>query len=208
MRGHELQQMFTSGIVCLLIGGALSKCSPSSQESNPSAAAGYSGTDAARAGSGNGGISYSVSPNTSTASRNGTLTVAGQTFSVAQAGATPTCTYSLSSSGANPGAAASSGTFTLNVASGCSWSVSSSAPGWLSFGPPSGSSTGVVIWTATANTSCSARSATLAIAGQSLNSSYRLGGRASCKWLSALTRRPVRKEIARQLDRNDFDPWS
>lgn len=37
-------------------------------------------------GSGNGTVSYSVAANTGTASRNGTLTIAGQTFTVTQAG--------------------------------------------------------------------------------------------------------------------------
>ncbi len=38
-------------------------------------------------GSGNGQVSYSVQPNTSPSSRSGTLTIAGQTFTVTQAGA-------------------------------------------------------------------------------------------------------------------------
>ncbi len=40
-------------------------------------------------GSGNGTVNYSVTANTSTSSRTGTLTIAGQTFTVTQAGATP-----------------------------------------------------------------------------------------------------------------------
>src|SRR6267142_1144540 len=40
----------------------------------------------ALSGTGNGTISYSVAPNTSSKARSGTLTIAGQTFTVNQAG--------------------------------------------------------------------------------------------------------------------------
>jgi len=46
-------------------------------------------------GSGNGGVDYSVDANTSSSSRMGTMTIAGQTFTVTQSGAIA-CTYSIS----------------------------------------------------------------------------------------------------------------
>src|ERR1700752_4004324 len=48
----------------------------------------------ATSGSGNGSVPYSVAANTSTAARTGTLTVAGQTYTISQAGVS--CSYSLS----------------------------------------------------------------------------------------------------------------
>ena len=45
---------------------------------------------------GNGTVSYSVSANTTTTSRTGTMTIAGQTFTVSQAAGTQVCTYSIS----------------------------------------------------------------------------------------------------------------
>jgi hypothetical protein len=45
-------------------------------------------------GSGTGTVAYTVAPNTSTTSRSGTMTIGTQTFTVAQAGATPV-TYSF-----------------------------------------------------------------------------------------------------------------
>ncbi len=50
-------------------------------------------------GSGNGTVNYSVASNTGTASRNGTLTIAGQTFTVTQAGTGGACTNAI----LNPG---------------------------------------------------------------------------------------------------------
>ncbi len=64
-------------------------------------------------GSGNGIVSYSVAANTGTTARTGTLTIAGQTFTVTQAGATvsvPVCTLS-----ANPGSITAGGSSTLTA---------------------------------------------------------------------------------------------
>jgi len=57
-------------------------------------------------GTGNGTVNYSVAANTSTSQRSGTMTIAGQTFTVTQSGAA--AAYSLSSSGASYGASAAS----------------------------------------------------------------------------------------------------
>jgi hypothetical protein len=53
-------------------------------------------------GSGNGAVNYSVSANTSTSSRNGTMTITGQTFMVTQAGVTQ-CTLIVNKSGTGSG---------------------------------------------------------------------------------------------------------
>jgi hypothetical protein len=68
---------------------------------------------AGSAGSGNGNVTYSVAANTSTTPRTGTLTIAGQTFTVTQAGATvtpPVCALS-----ASPASMAAGGTSTLTA---------------------------------------------------------------------------------------------
>ncbi|HMV84502.1 MAG TPA: IPT/TIG domain-containing protein, partial [Blastocatellia bacterium] len=67
---------------------------------------------AGASGNGNGTVSYAVAANTSTSPRTGTLTVAGQTFTVTQAGANPVPTLtSLNPSSVIVGGAA----FTLTV---------------------------------------------------------------------------------------------
>lgn len=65
-------------------------------------------------GSGNGQVSYSVSANADTNPRSGTLTIAGQTFTITQAGNTPNPVPVIS--GLNPSTvAAGSPTFTLTI---------------------------------------------------------------------------------------------
>lgn len=55
---------------------------------------GFLAVTSGSSGTGNGMVGYSVSSNSSTSSRSGTLTIAGQTFSVTQQGAaTTSCTY-------------------------------------------------------------------------------------------------------------------
>ena len=117
-------------------------------------------------GNGGGTVYYSVSANTSTGVRSGTLTIAGQIYTLTQAGA-PACAFSISPTSATPGAVASSGAVyaTMTSGSGCNWSVSSSAS-WLTFSPGSGTGSAYVYWYTTANTLTTARSATLTIAGQ------------------------------------------
>ena len=91
--------------------------------------------------------------------------------STSVSGRTPrrNCSYGLSLASAYPGAAASSGAFTVTTGSSCSWSPVSSAPSWLTCSPSSGTGSGTVAWYVTANTSTSSRSGTLTIGGQTFS---------------------------------------
>lgn len=118
-------------------------------------------------GTGSGSAGYTVQPNPGGA-RSGTLTVANNTFTVSQAAGS--CTYSLSASTANVSAAGGSGSFNLNVSSTtCPWTVSSSSPDWLAI-TSGGSGTGgtTIRYTASPNPFASSRTATIAVAGQSV----------------------------------------
>src|SRR5204862_61538 len=115
-------------------------------------------------GSGTGPLTWSVTANSSTSPRTGTLNIAGQMFTVNQAGAP--CTYAISPTGANPGAGAVSGTVTVTADATCSWTASSSSPAWLTCTPATGNGGGAVTWSVTANTDCSPRSSMLTIAGR------------------------------------------
>lgn len=101
------------------------------------------------------------------AARNGTLTIAGQTFTVSQAAATPTCSYTLQPTSASIGAgAASSIPVALTTQTGCAWSATSNVP-WLSFvGLAAGSGAANLVLAAEANTSTTGRTGTATIAGQ------------------------------------------
>jgi hypothetical protein len=80
-------------------------------------------------GSGNGSANYSVTANTSTSPRTGTITVAGQTFTVSQAAAVANYTISLVASPAGSGTVSGGGTF----ASGSSVTVVASPAAGYSF---------------------------------------------------------------------------
>ena len=111
---------------------------------------------------GPGTLNYSVAGNTGPA-RNGTITVGGVAFSVAQASG---CSYALSSSSTSFASNGGSGSVTLMTGAGCAWTASSSAS-WLTVSSAkSGSGSTTVSFTATANTSTSVRSTTnLSIGG-------------------------------------------
>jgi hypothetical protein len=116
-------------------------------------------------GTGNGSVSFSASANTTTSSRNGALTIAGQSFTVTQPG---NCSYSLSSS--SPTIAAKGGTGTANVTTGtgCTWTATSSAT-WLTVtSGASGTGNGTVTFSAQQNKNAATRTANLTVAGQTL----------------------------------------
>jgi uncharacterized protein (TIGR03437 family) len=114
-----------------------------------------------------GAVSYKVDPNNSTASRQGTMTIAGQTVTVSQA-AGVACSYSITPTSNTMQALGGSSSITVTVSGGtsCSWtaSVSSSASSWLHLGSTtSGTTSGSVSYTADANTTTASRIGTIAI---------------------------------------------
>jgi hypothetical protein len=112
-------------------------------------------------GSGNGTLQYSVA-STSSVARSGTLTIAGQTFTVNQAGG---CTFSIAPPSANVSAAGVKGSVTVTAGAGCAWTAASNAS-WLTVtSGASGSGNGTVQYNVDA-TSGPARSAVLTIGGQ------------------------------------------
>src|SRR5207247_9821692 len=78
-------------------------------------------------GSGNGTVYYSVTANTGTTSRSGTLTIAGQTFTVSQVAGASSCTYSISGSTASFGSAGGPASVSVTTGTGCAWKASSGA---------------------------------------------------------------------------------
>ena len=74
-------------------------------------------------GSGNGTVTLSVAANTGTSPRDGTVTIAGQTFTVTQAGAA--CTYAIAPTGASATSSGGPGSVSVSAASGCVWTASS-----------------------------------------------------------------------------------
>jgi len=134
-------------------------CSWSATSGNPSWLATSS------AGSGNGTVNYSVAANTG-AARTGTLTIAGVTFTVSQAGgATSGCSYDVNPTSVHATATGLSSTLLVSTNSGCTWTASApSGVTWITLNPVSGSGAGAVGYSIAANTGAT-RSTTLTVAG-------------------------------------------
>jgi hypothetical protein len=115
-------------------------------------------------GTGNGTVGYSVAANDTTSQRTGTMTVAGQTFTVTQAASA--CSYTLNPIGVTPSAAGGPGSFTVTTLVGCPWTATPSDPFITINSGASGSGSGTVNYTVAANTATSGRTATVAVADQ------------------------------------------
>jgi fibronectin type 3 domain-containing protein len=114
-------------------------------------------------GIGNGTVSYTVTANPSKDPRTGTLTIAGQTVTVAQAGAP--CSYSLNSAGQSLGAWGGTGNVGVTAIGGCTWSDESNVP-WITItSGGSGVGNGTVNYSVEANSGASSRSGTMSIGG-------------------------------------------
>ena len=114
-------------------------------------------------GTGNGTVQMTVAVNDG-APRSGTVTVAGQTFTVTQEGG---CTFGASPE--NPSAPASGGSIRVQVtaSAGCTWTAASNTP-WIAVPPNAGATgSGQVDLTVTAN-SGPARTGTATVAGRTI----------------------------------------
>ena len=116
-------------------------------------------------GSGSGSVSYSVAANTGVPARNGTLTIAGQVFTVNQASGV--CTYSLNPTSQSFGSGGGSGSVAVTVTgSNCSpWAAVSNVD-WITVPGVSVPGSGTVSYNVAPNTGATSRNGTLNIAGQ------------------------------------------
>ena len=111
---------------------------------------------------GSGTVVYTVSSNASASTRTGTLTVAGQTFTVNQAAA---CVYTVTPQTATLAAASGTGALSVSAGTGCTWTAISNA-GFIGIvSGSSGSGSGSVNYSVTAN-GTSFRSGTVTVANQ------------------------------------------
>src|SRR6266568_4864874 len=114
-------------------------------------------------GSGNGTVNYSVAANTSSSSLTGTMTIAGQTFTVTQAGASA-CAYSCSPLNASYASSTASGSVNVTAGAGCAWSATAN-DAWITITSAASSGSGAVGYSVAANTSTTSRTGTMTIAG-------------------------------------------
>lgn len=119
------------------------------------------GISSGSSGSGSGTVQLVIAANAD-AERRGTVTIAGQTFTVVQASG---CTFSISPAAQGVPSGGGSGSFSVNASGACAWTATANAP-WISVtSGGSGTGPGTVQFTAPANTG-GARSGTITAAGQ------------------------------------------
>jgi hypothetical protein len=112
-------------------------------------------------GSGNGNVQLAVAAS-SEGERSGTVTIAGQTFTVVQASG---CSFSIAPTGQTVPAAGGQGSFALTTGAGCAWTAAATVP-WVSVtSPANGAGSTTVQFTAAPNTGA-ARSGAITVGGQ------------------------------------------
>ncbi len=114
----------------------------------------------ATSGSGNDIVGYAVRENSATASRTGTISLAGQTFTVTQAG---TCTFSISPTRKSFNANGGTGTVNVSVSGACNWTAVSNVQWIIINSGSSGTGGGAVTYTVASTTGT--RTGTMTIAG-------------------------------------------
>lgn len=157
-------------------------------------------------GSGSGTVTFSIAPNTGGA-REGTLTVAGRTVTISQAGVA--CSYSLSPTSFAAGAAGGPSSVAVNAPAGCTWTAASN-DGWLTItGGASGSGAGTVSFAVAANTGA-ARTGTLTVAGHSFVVTQ-AAGTAACDYVLAPPSQPVQAgggDVSTRVVTGSTCPWT
>jgi hypothetical protein len=120
----------------------------------------------ATSGFGTGTLAFTVAPNTTTAQRIGTITLAGQTVSVTQAAATGSCTFTLAPTAQSVPVAGVNSSFAISAAAGCAWTATTSAA-WITLtGTATGSGNGTVTFTVAANPLTTSRTGLISAGGQ------------------------------------------
>ncbi len=144
-------------------GGTLSVAvtAPSGCSWTASSNAGWISVSSGGSGSSNGTVQLVVAANPD-AERQGTVTIAGQTYTVVQASS---CAFSLTPTARNVPAAGGSASFAVNTSQSCAWTSVANDP-WISVtAGATGSGSGTVQFTASAN-SGAARTGTITTGGQ------------------------------------------
>jgi hypothetical protein len=116
--------------------------------------------------SNSGSATYVLQANPTALPRTGSVSIAGQTFAVTQAGAP--CTYTLGVASATHGSNPETNSVTVTTLVGCSWTVSGGA-GWVTIlGPASQTNSGSFSYSVASNPTALARTTTVTVAGQLL----------------------------------------
>ena len=115
-------------------------------------------------GTGNGNVNVTVSANSLTTSRTGSVTIAGRTLTVTQSAAP--CSYTVTPASISAPINGSSGLFTVVTTSTCTWTITG-APSWMTVSTATRTGNGGLSYTIAANTG-EPRTATVVVAGRSI----------------------------------------
>ena len=144
--------------------GTVNVTAPSGCTWTASSNVGWASITSGSPGNGNGTVGYSGNANLSNSPISGTLTIAGQTFTINESGTA--CTYSLTASSVNVGSGAGTGSVNINTGSACSWGATSDSS-WLTITAGfSGTGNGTISYSYAANNSINSRTGNLTIGGQ------------------------------------------
>ena len=136
--------------------------------------AGFINITSGSSGTGNSTVNYSVSANPTTSSRTGTMTIAGQTFTVTQ-DPLP-CTFMLSPTNQTYDKTGGTGSVAVNTLAGCAWSAASN-DGWITItSAASGTGNGTVNYSVGVNPGSASRTGTMTIAGSTFTVGQSGGG--------------------------------
>lgn len=128
-------------------------------------------TVTATTGIGTGWVSYRVAANTGSATRTGTMMVAGQSLTVTQAGTsgpvTTGCSVTTSATALSVPAAPTTESLAVTAGSSCNWAATSSV-GWLTITATTGSGTGWVSYNVAANPTGQARTGAITVADKTV----------------------------------------
>ena len=112
---------------------------------------------------GTGAAGFAATANTTTAERSGTLTIAGKTVTITQAGGRPACSYAIDPTSRTVQAAGETTSVAVTAASGCAWTATTSAS-WITFpAGASGNGNGSVSLGVAVNSATAQRTGTVAI---------------------------------------------
>jgi WD40 repeat protein len=116
-----------------------------------------------RSVSGSGNITIEVSPNTTGSPRDGTVTIAGKTFTAVQDGGIgDNCADAVSPTSQSFVAAGGNGSINVEASNRCAWHATSNAA-WVTITSGNGMGNGSVAYTVAANPNGSGRSATITV---------------------------------------------
>jgi len=127
-------------------------------------------------GSGHGTVHYTVAGNTNSTEQVGTMTIAGQTFTVTEAGAAG-CSFTVSKTNITVMAKGGKGTISVKAsAKDCSWTAVSNNSFITITAGANGTGSGKVSFVVPGNTNTTAIAGTITVAGQTVTIDQALGG--------------------------------